>query len=170
MAIEIPERVKAALEAEVLPLRRELDLQWSPARNWHVTLAFLGEADPAAVKAALERVEGVGGPFDLMLAPWGTFPNPGAARVLWAGVSSGRELGDLAGQVRQAIRSVAPEMDTKAFKPHLTLGRTRKPTNLSGIDLVIPVATWTVSEFVLVESRVNARPTFLDLARYPVFR
>lgn len=120
--------------------------------------------------AALERVEGVGGSFDLTLAPWGAFPNPGAAKVLWAGITAGRELGDLASQVRHAVRSVAPELDTKAFKAHLTLGRTRKPTNLSGIDLVIPAATWTASEFVLVESRLNARPTFLNLARYPVFR
>jgi 2'-5' RNA ligase len=65
------------------------DLRWTDPHQWHVTLAFLGEV----AEWRLDDLEsGLGAVASRYAAPTlsvagaGAFPNPYAARVLWAGV------------------------------------------------------------------------------------
>ena len=46
VAVEIPDRVKRAVDAAATPLqRRASDAKWTSPAQWHLTLAFLGEVD-----------------------------------------------------------------------------------------------------------------------------
>lgn len=167
VAIEIPEEVKAHLIAAIAPLKNQLDLRWSPPRNWHLTLAFLGEANPEEVAGALRNRTSKGVPFDLQLSGWGAFPKSQAARVLWAGVQSSERLESLVREVREASERAAPLMDKKPYTGHITLGRSRSPIVLGPLDLAIS-ASWTVARFALIESKLGANPPYRTIEEYAV--
>jgi 2'-5' RNA ligase len=112
---------------EVFPADREV--RWCTEHQLHVTLKFLGEVrDPQlaevceAVTAASRQVE----PFTLRIQGLGGFPNPRSPRVLWCGVE------DPTGGCRRWVELADPLLaklgfppETRAFTPHITLGRSR---------------------------------------------
>lgn len=117
-----------------------------PDPRWHVTLAFLGQADAGPVSASLRQVRAA--PFDVALAGSGTF----GGRVLWAGVGAGRaELVALAGQVAVACREAGVVLEDRPYRPHLTLrrGRDLDPAPLAAYC----GPAFRVGAFSLVESR-----------------
>lgn len=137
-----------------------------PARDLHLTLAFLG-AFPAsrlpALKAAFqEEVRGLLAP-ELSLVGAGAFPDRERPRVLWAGVEeefdcAGR-LDALRNRVGQAARSQGwrpsrAEQD-RPFRPHVTLARVRADAAAvpaSFYDLSLG-GRWLPVEVDLIESR-----------------
>jgi RNA 2',3'-cyclic 3'-phosphodiesterase len=139
-----------------------------PARNApeHLTLRFLGAlaADdvPRAV-AALRGVAAESGPFDLDLEGVGAFPNVHDPRVVWVGVTRGREsVVRLAARVSQALVPVAGPPDRSAFVPHLTLFRVRGEPDrerarelLDGRRPAPPPRQVRVEAFYLKESRLE---------------
>jgi 2'-5' RNA ligase len=140
--------------------REQLDLRWTSPTQWHLTLAFLGEADPEPVLATLADLDVSA--FALSLRGVGAFPRPRAARVLWLGVCDGRaELASLASLVRGRL----PSADTESFRPHLTLARARVPVDVSAVvDPDLRVGDpWRVGEIVVVESTLQS-----DAARHEV--
>jgi 2'-5' RNA ligase len=112
---------------EVLPTDRQV--RWCTENQLHVTLKFLGEVDDPqfaavceAVTAASRQVE----PFTLRIQGLGGFPNPRSPRVLWCGVE------DPASGCRRWVELADPlfaklgfQPETRAFTPHITLGRSR---------------------------------------------
>jgi len=94
----------------------------------HVTLAFIGNvADDRladVVAAANDAAEGTPS-FDLRLAGLGTFPERGAAHVVWLGFADAAPLIRLADRARAALATHSVEFDAKPFRPHLTLARVR---------------------------------------------
>lgn len=167
VAVEIPEDVKAHVSAQIAPLKEKFALQWSPPRNWHLTLAFLGDAEPAVVAEAL-RTTSPNGPFDLELNGWGCFPKAASARVFWAGISENEGLAALVAEVRQACRPVAPAMDFKPFKAHITLARSKFGSDLRLLPLELESLSWSVNQFALIESRLGANPPYRTVEEYAV--
>jgi 2'-5' RNA ligase len=100
--------------------------RWTARELQHVTLAFYGEVPEARVAAltqslagALDRVE-----VHLRLTGAGTFPARGDPRVLWVGVDGDVEqLSALAAAAAEAGRSVGLDVDRRAYRPHVTVGR-----------------------------------------------
>lgn len=100
----------------------------------HLTLRFLGEVEPDR-NPELERLLGEVAarfePFAVRLEGVGAFPSDARPRVVWIGVTTGREqLVALAQAVRGAL---APEFgpDQEEFVPHLTLFRVRSTQDRS---------------------------------------
>ena len=86
--------------------------------------ARLDDLTEALARSAARR-----SPLVLRLAGAGAFPNPYAARVLWAGVEQLRgDLGRVARGIRSSASSVGASPDGTRFHPHLTLGRFGRPT------------------------------------------
>jgi len=93
IAVKLPpesaERIRAAQER----LRAaDADVKWVDAASFHITLKFLGGVQQdrlsalwRSVTAALEGSR----PIALHLRGIGAFPNPGRARVVWAGATEG---------------------------------------------------------------------------------
>lgn len=127
--------------------------RWTRPEHLHLTLAFLPELDEwreeELVHAGMEWAARTS-PLALQLAGAGAFPDPGAARVLWAGVRETRDLRaedeagvqtDLGGAVATApgtagvglatwakgLRALASRsgsrVDGTRFSPHVTLAR-----------------------------------------------
>ena len=119
VAIAPPPAVLDELDALVEPLRvSRLDLRWTSREAWHVTLAFLGQVDEAAVARLLPRLERAAGRHQqvrLAFAGAGAFPAATRANVLWSGLSGDRRaLARLAESVvAGASRAGAPPPDKR---------------------------------------------------------
>lgn len=165
VALDVPPAVRRPLDAAVEPLRgQHRDLAWTPAVNWHLTLAFLGHVDvpPDQVLAVLSPVAAGCGPIGLALAPAGRF----GQRVLWMGVDD-RPQGTvtrLGGAAQEALTEAAIPVDDRPVHPHLTLARARGRGRSGSrvrqqlVDAVPQVAaSWSADELLLMRSVPTGR-------------
>jgi len=140
---EVLDRV-AALERPAVE-----GLRWTVYDQWHITLRFLGETEVAPVVEALRGVAVA--PFGARLGPaLGRFDH----RVLHVPVAG---VDDLARAVVSTTARLGRPPDERPFHGHLTLARAGKGARvdlrqLAGVPLE---ATWEVSSFCLVESRLS---------------
>jgi 2'-5' RNA ligase len=112
----------------------QAEVGWAAVSSIHLTLKFLGEADPemvpgmtASLQAACEDHRS----FELQLRGLGCFPNMRNPRVLWCGIEGETDaLSLLQGKVESACTSLGFSREERAFKPHLTLGRVKGKRNL----------------------------------------
>ncbi|MBW7864804.1 MAG: RNA 2',3'-cyclic phosphodiesterase [Candidatus Hydrogenedentes bacterium] len=131
-AIRLPETVRELLARQINRLRGAGGrVSWTRDENLHLTLRFLGEVTPEQLEAYGVRLAGMLAelpPVTLQVAGLGAFPNLRKPSILWAGASL--VAGDL-GTLWQATESCAAAVglppETKAFHPHITLGRVREP-------------------------------------------
>ena len=127
--------------------------------QWHVTLQFLGNrADMDAVAAALIGLDAERGTARLGGA--GAFPRPARGSVLWLGFVEGeRVLQRLADAVMQRTEPFGHERETRAYQPHLTLGRVRNPTDLRPAIAAFgdaPVGpAWAIDAVTVYESKTH---------------
>jgi len=107
------------------------DIRTVRPENLHVTLKFLGEVREDDVKLITNEMDdfsGSFGPFTLGFSTLGFFGNPRFPRVVWIGISEGRE------NVRRMCEDLGKRLfhirnEDKKPRPHLTLGRVRSPVN-----------------------------------------
>ena len=127
LALNLPKKERERIERAARPLReRELPVRWVGLEDYHVTLKFLGEVRPERVDeigGVLEKVAGNTIPFDAAVAGFGAFPTVRKPSVLWAGVEATPELRCLKQDLEWALAELGFEKETRAFHPHLTLGR-----------------------------------------------
>ncbi|WP_033292391.1 RNA 2',3'-cyclic phosphodiesterase [Amycolatopsis jejuensis] len=117
---------------------RDDALRWSAPEDWHVTLAFYGEADLAERTAFLTEALDGRPPIDLRLAGAGTFPG-----VLWLGVTG------------EGLAELAEAAGAQEYRAHVTLARysrehpglaKRWEKRLTGFES----RSWTADEVVLM--------------------
>lgn len=118
-------RLSTALDA----VRDVAGVRWSPARQYHLTLAFLGNWPESRLHelARALRTARTGPGFLLEDAAWGGFPSLEAPRVLFVHWENEAPLKNLAGAVRAVVQNVWPDSPAhrKPFRGHLTVGRVR---------------------------------------------
>jgi 2'-5' RNA ligase len=133
-AIELPSLVCKKISEYITRLRvaaADSRASWSRAENIHLTLKFVGEIPPAQAnnlsQAATNAVAGFS-PFEIGIGNTGSFPKHGTPRVLWIGVDdySGK-LAELQAKLENESLRLGFEKEARAFNPHLTIARLRKP-------------------------------------------
>jgi 2'-5' RNA ligase len=136
---------------------------WVPPANLHVTVKFLGWSKPEAVAAVRLAVSGLTEArqgLSLEAAGAGGFPRNEAARVLWIGVRDGSgALGRLAEEIDARCASLGFVKETRAFHPHVTIGRARAPADVSALLATLASQSFgstLVSELVLYESVIKS--------------
>ena len=166
VAVSPPRDVLAPLDDMVASLRlRAPGLSWVPADRWHVTLAFLGDVEPAAqddLCARLARVARRHPPVRVRIGRGGRF----GGRVLWVAVMG--DLAPLARAVARAAGKAGIEVEDRPWRGHLTLARTRPGRFADLRDLAAALATttcpeWTASTFALIESRLGPNPRHIQV-------
>ncbi|WP_428408311.1 RNA 2',3'-cyclic phosphodiesterase [Hyphococcus sp.] len=118
VALSLPEIVADALTTLQYGVE---GARWRPEESFHLTLAFIGEADRHGFTAALDALSGIEAPaFEMRLSGVGTFgdKNPHA---LWAGADATPELLHLQAKVETALRRSGFNLEKRKFKPHVTL-------------------------------------------------
>ncbi|MGV9690713.1 RNA 2',3'-cyclic phosphodiesterase [Streptomyces sp. NPDC003444] len=154
-------------------------VRWTARAGWHLTLAFMGEVEDAALpelRARLERAASRTPPFSLRLHGGGHF----GRRALWAGVA-----GDL-----DALRLLAERSDAAArragiameehrrYRAHLTVARGRGDGMDPGPFLEVldgfEGGRWEAGELTLVRSRLpvggarGERPRYERVGGWPL--
>lgn len=162
VALVPPVTVQAELADLATPLT---GVRWTPAKNIHLTLRFIGETESekqARYEEALARVRVE--PFILPVSGVGVFANRGPARVLWAGVGSGHtRLYQLRKQVDEALLTVDSGLPMPSFHPHFTIARLdpeHEPKALAHFierQAKAEAPPFRVAEFQLVASELHAR-------------
>ena len=129
----------------------------------HLTLQFLGEVAedrwPRIASALRFAVTGVP-QFELTLAGVGAFPSSHAPRVVWIGVTEGREkVTEIALRVQGSLAATGLPPASSAFVPHVTLFRVRSARDRRRARLLLdgsaeppPPRTVRVAEIHLKQS------------------
>jgi RNA 2',3'-cyclic 3'-phosphodiesterase len=159
VAVEIPAKVRDAIDAALAPMhRRAPDAKWVDPSLWHLTLAFIGWVsvdDRSRVEAACHRACEETEPFEIGLdGRAGTFGH----KVLWVGLAASEPLARLAETVRTELREEGFPIEERPFRAHLTLARAGRggllPRTLTD-GYEGPTSTWPVERMVLMRSRLR---------------
>lgn len=130
IALNIPDDEKQRIHDAVAPLRHaNLPVRWVDPDNFHVTLKFLGDVRSETAKeitAALNEIAAKTDPFSVDVGGFGAFPTIRRPRVIWMGVEATPALRCLKQDVEWALTDVGFDRETRAFHPHLTLGRAKE--------------------------------------------
>ena len=105
------------------------DVRWVPEENRHLTLAFLGDKPVSEVRSLLELFDETYQRqtcFQYHLSLLTRFPDAKGRIIALTGDATG-PLEDLYNITLDFLRANHVEFDRKRFRPHLTLGRIRKP-------------------------------------------
>lgn len=130
IALEITEEVRRRIErAQEILKEAGGDVGWVAVHNTHMSLAFLGDISPdtvAQISQMLDRVVPQVAGFDVEINGVGCFGREDSPRVLWAGVSGGRdEVLKLQEAVAVGLAGLGIELEDREFRPHITLGRVK---------------------------------------------
>ena len=160
IAIELPHEIRAHVAAHIRRLRETLpdaSASWNRNDNLHLTLKFLGNAPVEKIETLSNAIAAtVSGfePFALTVIGSGAFPTRGKPNVLWIGIDDPSEtLSRLHREVEDNCAKVGFAREARAFHPHLTIARLRRPQGARELadlhrSLGFPAAPFTVSEVV----------------------
>jgi 2'-5' RNA ligase len=127
VALNLPKKERQRIQRAARPLREEgFPVRWVDLDNFHVTLKFLGDMRKPTLEPIQETLDRVGAattPFDATVTGFGAFPTIRKPSVLWAGVDATPELRCLKQDLEWGLSDLGFEKETRAFRPHLTLGR-----------------------------------------------
>jgi 2'-5' RNA ligase len=151
---------------------RELMIKYQPTQrrvvppeNYHVTLEFLGHTvtteQEAGARASAALVSGE--PFTMALEIAASFAG---ASVWWLGPrETPTKLLQFRGDLHKRLGGLGLNLDRGRFSPHVTViktGAKLPPTMIAAID-------WTVSDFALMRSQVDADGSKYEvLQRWPI--
>jgi 2'-5' RNA ligase len=127
VALNFPKKERDRIHRATRPLREsDMPVRWVPADQFHVTLKFLGEVRRERVEElgkAISRVTSTTKAFATKFGGCGAFPSVRQPQVIWLGLGANPELRCLKQDLEYSFGDVGFEAGTRAFHPHITLGR-----------------------------------------------
>jgi len=127
VAINPPRPLRRLIHDGTASLRdMGLPARWVDTDQLHLTLKFIGEVREQELddmKRALREAVAGYPPFELQLEGVGAFPSLRRPRVIWLGIGATLPLRALKHDVEHAYAQLGVERESRAFHPHLTLGR-----------------------------------------------
>ncbi len=182
VALVPSEEAVEGLEEFLAPRREAGRFRWATPEQFHVTLAFLEEVPDRRLDELVERLERAATrrtPFSARIAGGGAFPNPGRARVLWAGLALDEvgqtELPRLATGARAAANRAGIAVDGQRFRPHVTVARLGRPAEVSSWVRLLDAydgPAWSADRIELIASYLGEgpgnRPRYETVAELPL--
>lgn len=124
IAVNFSDEVKTQLLSVQSVLRRQsVSGNFSRPENLHLTLVFLGEIPAgrvAGIQAVMDFVRSTA--LDIKLEGVGKFRG-GDGDTWWVGIRNGPGLSGLHRQLAEGLQGAGFAVESRPFKPHLTLGR-----------------------------------------------
>jgi 2'-5' RNA ligase len=168
-AVELPSLVREKISEHItrlLTVAPNSPTSWVRPENIHLTLKFVGDIPLDRVKdltqAAANAATGFC-PFEIVIGNTGSFPKHGTPRVLWLGVDD--DSGKLA-QLQAALDDECLQLgfarEERAFNPHLTIARGRKPKGARALALAhkeigfVPLEI-SVRELTVIRSELSSK-------------
>lgn len=148
---------------------RDERVRWVPEDRWHITTHFLGDATDQVVEELIDAMALL--PQDpIQLTTWGVnvFPSTEKPRALVL------RLADMTTAAFEAYHAQIPiilragwEIDTRPWKPHVTLGRIRPGRGHVRVNLEpvhVPQYEFSVTQITLFESHLGPKVRYVPLA------
>jgi len=144
LALTLPKKERTRIHRSARHLReRDLPVRWTDLENYHVTLKFLGDVRGGRVdlvREVMAKVADSTAPFTARLGAFGAFPTIRLPEVLWIGIEASPELRCLKQDLEWGLAEHDFERETRAFHPHITLGRAEADSGAGafrGLDDVV---------------------------------
>ncbi len=163
IAINLPEEVKNYLSSlqEDISSKPNLNIKASKAKEFHITLKFLGEVNETQlenIRHNLKKIEIDA--FEMKLVNLGCFPNDNDVRVIWAGIISDAGISEIMALHKKIDDATSKIKSDNKFHPHVTLFRVKSVDDkdvlkdtLSKIN--IKEIAFTVDSFYLYKSTLT---------------
>jgi len=171
LAINLEPAVRRAIIHATSTLRDAAPtLSWVDESRLHLTLKFFGEQQADVVTPLSKSLDDVAArhrTFAMHLGDVGAFPNFRRARVVWMGIARDPRLELLHHDVEVACERQGFELEGRAFRPHLTLGRVKPRADQAELRKLSRISrTIDFKEDSLVQSLDLMQSTLGAAARY----
>jgi RNA 2',3'-cyclic 3'-phosphodiesterase len=139
LAIDPPAEVRRRIGEIQSELKRAVQgkIGWVRPEGIHLTLKFFGDIavrDVAAISEAVREKTGPAAPLDFTVHRVGVFPDLRRPRVIWLGMEGDTErLAALQRALEGAFAEIGFPAEDRPFRAHLTLGRIKTTTGLTGL-------------------------------------
>lgn len=175
VSVEPPAEVREHLDRRLADVRESFPrLRWIPPERWHLTTTFLGEVDVELLPELGERLGRAAArtpPVSIALTRGGRFDG----RVLLVHVEGDvATLRRLAERTTAAARRTGVEVEERRYRPHLTVARASRSTDLRpAVDMVADYAgpVWTATDVALVSSTPGSQgveTAYRTVATFPL--
>lgn len=106
--------------------------RWVRAQGLHVTLKFIGEAQPEIVERIETHLAAIrlAAPVAMSFRDVGFFPNQRHPRVFWVGIAATPNLAELTTEVEQRLEPLGIPREQRPLRPHLTVARFKSEDGL----------------------------------------
>lgn len=120
IGLDLPQDVRESLVAVQPQLP---GLRTVPIDNLHLTLHFLGAADPTLMADLISQVAATQQPFEFRLSGVGYFEGRSNSLILWVGVELNAELMMLHRATGDRLSAAGFAIEQRPYRPHITLVR-----------------------------------------------
>jgi len=142
--------------------------------DYHITFAFLGEAEKEPLQQAVEAVSRIveqTPPFFVEIDSVGTFGRKQSPRIFWAGTKHNHRLFDIQKQIFQAVMEAGFQLDSKPFRPHITLAKKwngdQSFANAAGsLNAKPPFHVFKADSVVLYQTHLDRLPMYEEKVRF----
>jgi RNA 2',3'-cyclic 3'-phosphodiesterase len=178
-AFELPEALRARISEHSRKVREavpEAAASWSRPENIHLTMKFFGNVEQekvSVISAAAEPVMKEFSPVRIEVGTTGVFPRASRPQVLWIGIEDASgALAKLHLQLEDAFAREGFSKEDRAFRPHLTIARIRKPQNAARLaqthlEMNFTTVDVTLSELILFRSELSPKGSrYTPLSRH----
>ncbi len=140
LAFELPLEIETVVTRVSDELKKSsLDAKWVKPGNIHLTVVFMGNVEVNEIPVIKEKIGEAClkyDAFDISLKGLGCFPHMRKPRVVWIGLDGDLErMSYFRDVLQECLVPFGIEEEKRGFKPHLTLGRFRKPRRASSEEL-----------------------------------
>lgn len=135
-------------------------VKWIMRDNIHMTIKFIGDVDRKTADRIIFSLSKLKQhkKLNLSISGLGTFKRNGNIRVVYAEVERSGDLENLFNKIEDRLYIEGIEKEKRSFRPHFTLGRTKKNFKYPKIDEFIEknrlykIADFSIDTFTLFKS------------------
>jgi RNA 2',3'-cyclic 3'-phosphodiesterase len=170
-AVKIPEETKLLIKEKCDKLKEILPFsKWVHHEDLHITLAFLGNAPSEKLSNAVDNVNaalsGTNG-FQLEMNKLGIFGKEESPRIFWLNTKESNKLEAVRKKVFTACTEAGFQLESRHFKPHITLARTWKGDQHFHeklldvwVELQPEPLLFNINEVVLYQTHLDKTPKY----------
>ena len=140
-------------------------VRWVNPENIHLTLRFLGNTSADQCRELADKLRPIARayrPVHLAVGAPGCFPNCRRPRVIWLGLAGDLVLlRALQSDIEMAIQQVGFEAETRAFAPHVTVGRVQRHLDQAKLSVLASAVAEFVAEFGQTDVGSQGRSPFV---------
>ena len=162
IALQLDEESKEAITEAIDTMRAQgIRARYVPEDNLHVTLAFLGEAEPGTVPAIEAAICSV--PYEPLTLRTGEIGNFG--NLLYVGLEDHPGLKKYVSMLRRALDEHGIDFDRKKFRAHITIAR--KVESAKSFQLHVRKVETTANGVSLIRSdRIDGGMRYTEIGYY----